>query len=511
VPSDRISVLSLRERAAERLLNLMNRVTGGRGTKISARVEDWIHYGHHLKIGIGVPSAGKGKFTRKQNEMHLGTTACSPVHAVAAQERSTQLDDLRLKRVAVTTLFGMATHAYPSSVAECVCGRAGHVTDVTHLECDLETVVEVLESLQEISRDEWNTLTDGNPFLSHQFLHGLHTSGCASARTGWRPRFLVIRREGRVEAAMILYAKYHSRGEYVFDHAWAQAYEQNGVDYYPKLVSAVPFTPVTGPRLLASSDADKTVLVHAAVQFAQESGVSSLHVLFPSESDVEILRSAGLLLRESVQFHWVNHEYKTYEQFLGSMTREKRKKIKQDNRRVADAGVTFRPVTGEAITKEDLDFFYTCYKRTYESHYSSPYLTKSFFAEIQKTMSRNLLLIIAEQGGEPIAVALNFVGPDAMYGRYWGTTKFVSGLHFELCYMQAIAYCIETSIPVFEGGAQGEHKLSRGLEPTPTWSAHWIADVRFESAIEEFLGRETAYMNDYIDELTERAPFKRAP
>lgn len=375
----------------------------------------------------------------------------------------------------------------------------------------METVVEVIESLEDISHDEWNALTEGNPFVSHQFLHQLHTSGCASTRTGWRPRFLVIRRQGRVEAAMILYAKYHSRGEFVFDHAWAHAYERNGLDYYPKLVSSVPFTPVTGPRLLASNDADKALLVQAAVQFATESGVSSLHVLFPSASDVEILRDAGLLLRESVQFHWVNHDYETYEQFLYSMTREKRKKIKQDNRKVAEAGVTFRRVTGDAITKADLDFFYTCYKLTYENHYSSPYLTKAFFVELQKSMGGNLLLIIAEQHGAPIAVALNVVGPDAMYGRYWGTTKFVSGLHFELCYMQAISYCIKASIPVFEGGAQGEHKLSRGLEPTPTWSAHWIADARFESAIQEFLGQETAHINEYIDELTERAPFKRAP
>ncbi len=375
----------------------------------------------------------------------------------------------------------------------------------------MNTVVEVLESLQAIPQDEWNSLTDGNPFVSHQFLHGLHTSGCASSRTGWAPRYLVIRRGDRVAGAMLLYAKSHSRGEYVFDHAWANAYHQNGLEYYPKLVSAVPFTAVTGPRLLAKNEADKAILLQAAVQFAQESGVSSLHLLFPSASDVDVMRKAGLMLREGVQFHWLNAGYETFEQFLSSMTREKRKKIKQDHRRVCDAGVTFRRIVGNAITEADLDFFYTCYALTYESHMSSPYLTKAFFAQIQSSMGENMLLIIGEQDGEPIASALNFIGPDAMYGRYWGTTKFVSGLHFELCYMQAISYCIDASIPVFEGGAQGEHKLSRGLQATPTWSAHWIADTRFENAIQEFLSQETAQMNEYIDELTERAPFKRGP
>lgn len=373
----------------------------------------------------------------------------------------------------------------------------------------METVVEVLDSLEFIPPNEWNSLTDGNPFVSHTFLHALHTSGCASSRTGWSPRYLVIRRAGRVAAAMLLYAKSHSRGEYVFDHAWAQAYQSHGLHYYPKLVSAVPFTAVTGPRILANSRADKSLLVQAAIQFARESGVSSLHLLFPSADDVDVIRTAGLMLREGVQFHWLNKDYETFDQFLASMTRDKRKKVKQDRRRVFDAGVTFRPVSGDAVTKFDLDFFYTCYGLTYENHYSSPYLTRAFFDEIQASMGENMLLIVAERAGTPIASALNFVGSGAMYGRYWGTTEFVSGLHFELCYMQAISYCINAGISVFEGGAQGEHKLSRGLEATPTWSAHWVADKRFEHAIQDFLSQETAQMDEYIDELAARAPFKQ--
>jgi predicted N-acyltransferase len=375
----------------------------------------------------------------------------------------------------------------------------------------LEDLIEVVDSLDGVPVEAWNALADGNVFVSHQYLHALHTTGCASKRTGWAPRYLILRRSGVLTGAMLLYAKTHSRGEYVFDHSWAEAYERNGVPYYPKLTSAVPFTPVTGPRILAMTTADKAVLVQAAVQLAQAANISSIHVLFTDPGDVDAYKSAGFLLREGVQFHWLNEGYKTFDDFLISLTREKRKKIKQDHRRVADAGVTFRRVASDAITLDDLDFFYTCYKLTYENHFSSPYLTKAFFAQIQLSMSQNLLLIIAEQGGKPIAAALNFVGPGAMYGRYWGTTKFVSGLHFELCYMQAISYCIDASIPVFEGGAQGEHKLSRGLQATPTWSAHWIADVRFEDAIRAFLSQETAHMNEYIDELTERAPFKRVP
>ena len=382
-------------------------------------------------------------------------------------------------------------------------GASLHFDLESHLE-----IVEILGSLDEIASDEWNALTDGNPFVSYQFLHQLHVSGCASAQTGWSPCYLILRRHEKVVGAMLLYKKYHSRGEYVFDHAWAQAYAHHGLQYYPKMLSAVPFTAVTGPRLLAVNEADKRKLVQAALQFAGASDISSLHFLFPSAGDLDVLTKCGFMLREGVQFHWVNHKYESFEHFLAAMSRDKRKKIKQDHRRVADAGVTFRRVTGTDIQFADMEFFYKCYALTYDSHFSTPYLSKAFFEEIRITMGASLVLILAEQGGIPIAAALNFVGPEAMYGRYWGTTSFISGLHFELCYMQAISYCIDMSIPIFEGGAQGEHKLSRGLEATPTWSAHWIADERFEHAIHEFLKEEGAHMNQYIDELSERSPFK---
>jgi predicted N-acyltransferase len=371
------------------------------------------------------------------------------------------------------------------------------------------TEVEVIETLDGISEQEWNALTDGNPFTSHRFLSTLHATGCASRRTGWAPRYLVIRSGRTLVAAMILYAKNHSRGEYVFDYAWAHAYEQNGVPYYPKLVSAVPFTAVTGPRLLARNAGDRKLLARAAIQVALQTDASSIHVLFPSREDAEALRGEGFMMREGVQFHWLNTGYDSFEQFLESMTREKRKKVRQDRKHVLAAGVTYRRLRGAEIDAADLDFFYECYKLTYQNHHSSPYLTPSFFREIRRTMADSLFLVIAELDGEPIAAALNFVGPDGMYGRYWGTMQFISGLHFETCYMQAIEYCIEQGIAAFEGGAQGEHKLARGLLPTPTWSAHWIADQRFASAIEEFLERETEHMNDYIDELDQHAPFKK--
>lgn len=371
------------------------------------------------------------------------------------------------------------------------------------------TEVEVIDSLDEIGEQEWDALTDGNPFTRYLFLHTLHATGCASRRTGWAPRYLVIRTGGKLAAAMILYAKNHSRGEYVFDYAWAHAYEQNGVPYYPKLVSAVPFTAVTGPRLLARNAGDRELLARAAIQVAIQTEASSIHVLFPTREDALALQAAGFMMREGVQFHWLNTGYESFEQFLESMTREKRKKVRQDRKHVLAAGVTYRRLRGGEISKADLDFFYECYRSTYHAHHSSPYLTPGFFREIRSSMADSLFLVIAEQNGEAIACALNFVGPDGMYGRYWGTTQFISGLHFETCYMQAIEYCIEHAIPAFEGGAQGEHKLARGLLPTPTWSAHWIADRRFASAIEEFLERETEHMNDYIDELDQHAPFKK--
>lgn len=366
----------------------------------------------------------------------------------------------------------------------------------------------VVDTIAELDREEWQRLAGANPTLGYDFLNALHATGCASPASGWSPRYLLMRRDGVLVGAMPLYAKTHSRGEYVFDHAWAEAFHHHGLRYYPKLLSAVPFTPVTGARLLAHSAEDKRTLAQVALQVAQSLGVSSLHILFPQEEDRQIFADAGYLLREGVQFHWENPGYADFEAFLATLKPDKRKKLRQDKRRVADAGVTFRHLAGRDISDSVIELFYHCYLATYAAHYSSPYLTLAFFRTLLAKAPETLMIVLAERAGTPIAAALNLVGGNVMYGRYWGTTEFVSGLHFETCYVQAIEYCIRQGIAKFEGGAQGEHKMARGLVPVPTWSAHWIADPQFSGAIAEFLERETDAINQYIDELGEHAPFK---
>lgn len=366
----------------------------------------------------------------------------------------------------------------------------------------------IIDSLAEIDPAQWQALAGDNPTLSYAFLHALHETECASPRTGWSPRYLILQRDGVLHGAMPLYLKEHSRGEYVFDHAWADAFHRNGIPYYPKLLSAIPFTPVSGSRMLARTAADRLLLARAALQVAQQMGTSSLHVLFPNDDDREALAAAGYMLREGVQFHWENKAYPDMDAFLATMKMEKRKKLRQDRRRVADAGIHFEHLAGSAITDDVLRFFYSCYVLTYQAHYSKPYLSLAFFQRLLAEMPEQLMIVLAKRGDTPVAVALNLVGGNVMYGRYWGAQEFVSGLHFETCYVQSIEYCINQGIASFEGGAQGVHKMSRGLVPTPTWSAHWIADQRFADAIADFLAQETASMDDYIDELNEHAPFK---
>lgn len=373
-----------------------------------------------------------------------------------------------------------------------------------------EAEFSIIDSLESVDEAQWQAIAGDNPTLAYAFLHALHDTRCASAQTGWTPRYLVMHRDGALAAAMPLYLKDHSRGEYVFDHAWADAFHRNGIPYYPKLLSAVPFTPVTGGRLLASTPEDRHLLARAALQVARQLETSSLHILFPDEQDRQALQAAGFMLREGVQFHWENPGYADFDAFLAGFKMEKRKKIRQDRRRVQDAGITFEHLAGRDITPDVLRFFYSCYVSTYHAHFSKPYLTLKFFERLLDEVPDSLMIVLAKRGEQPVAVALNLVGGNIMYGRYWGTQEFVSGLHFETCYVQSIEYCIKHGIARFEGGAQGEHKMSRGLVPTPTWSAHWIADERFADAIADFLTQETAAMNQYIDELAEHVPFKPA-
>ncbi|AYY59650.1 GNAT family N-acetyltransferase [Burkholderia multivorans] len=379
----------------------------------------------------------------------------------------------------------------------------------------------ILSSPAEVAADEWNALlardAQPTPFLRHEFLDALHVARCAVDETGWSPHFVTLTdaRTGRLAAAAPVYAKQHSYGEYVFDWAWADAYQRNGLSYYPKLLCAVPFTPVQGTRLLAVDDDARRRLAATLLAFAEQSDASSLHVLFPTGDEARLLESMGMMLREGVQFHWINDGYRHFDDFLGTLEQKKRKNIRAERRKVHDAGVTFRRLTGERITDADWRFFTRCYRQTYREHYSSPYLNLDFFRAIGATMPENLLLVIAEADGQPIASALAVYrrgehGGGTLYGRYWGAIEHVPCLHFETAYYQLLEFCIEAGLDTFEGGAQGEHKLARGFLPTVTHSAHWLAHPAFADAVAHFLERETEHIHAYVDELREHDPFRRS-
>jgi len=370
--------------------------------------------------------------------------------------------------------------------------------------------LEIAASPSKITAAEWNRLAGDDPFLRHEFLSALHETGCATPETGWTPQFLLLRERGRLVAAAPLYLKTHSYGEYVFDWAWADAYYRHGLHYYPKLLSAVPFTPVGGARMLAESDSLRARLVDAALALARELGLSSLHCLFPPPDEAGLMAARGMMLRQGVQFHWTNRGYADFEAFLGGMSHDKRKKIRQERRRVREAGIAFEWREGTGIGDAGWRFFTRCYRQTYRDHHSTPYLNLEFFERIGRTMPENLLLIMVLRGGRPIAASLNVHNGRRLFGRYWGTIEHHPALHFETCYYQVIEYCIARGIGTFEGGAQGAHKMARGLLPVETRSAHWLAHPQFSAAVDEFLARESRGMAHYIDELAEHSPFKRA-
>ncbi|MCC7487804.1 MAG: N-acetyltransferase [Burkholderiales bacterium] len=369
--------------------------------------------------------------------------------------------------------------------------------------------VEIIDSLASVAAADWNRLAGGEPFLSHEFFSALHESGCATPTTGWTPQFLLLRGKDGIAAAMPLYLKDHSYGEYVFDWAWADAYHRHGLEYYPKLLSAVPFTPVTGPRVLGASPHDRDRLVAAALGLARSLRVSSLHCLFPTRDEAERLRAHGMILRHAVQFHWSNPGYAGFEEFLGAFTHDKRKKIRQERRKVTQAGISFEWREGTEITEGHWAFFNRCYRQTYREHHSTPYLNLEFFLRIGRTLPRHLVLVVAHRGARPVGAALFVRAGDRLCGRSWGAVEHHPALHFETCYYQAIEYCIARRIGAFEGGSRGEHKMARGLMPVETFSAHWLARPQFARAIEEFLAREASGIARYVDELAERNPFRR--
>jgi len=364
--------------------------------------------------------------------------------------------------------------------------------------------------LASIAAGAWDAIAGGQPFLRHAFLSALHDSGCASPATGWTPSFLTAWRGGALEGAIPLYAKTHSRGEYVFDWSWAAAYRRYGHRYYPKLVAAVPFTPVSGPRILATDAAVRRALVDAALARVADGSHSSLHVLFTAGGEADELDRRGLVPRRGVQFHWRNAGWGDFDEFLGSFSHDKRKKVRQDRRRLAAQGIGFERRPGSTLTSGDWAFFVRCYETTYRAHDAVPYLTRDCFERIGAALGDDIVMVLGSRAGRPLCAALDVTDGRTLWGRYWGAVEPVPGLHFEACYYQAIEHCLAHGIGVFEGGAQGAHKLARGLDPVVTRSSHAIGDPAFARAIAEACANERAEVAQAVDELEEARPYKAA-
>ncbi len=376
--------------------------------------------------------------------------------------------------------------------------------------------LEILDRLSDLPASEWNALLprDAGPFLRHEFLSTLEETGCVGGNTGWQVAHLVLKGGEKLLGAMPLYLKQHSYGEFVFDWSWAQAYEQQGMQYFPKALCAIPFTPVQGSRILSASHVDTNVvkqqLIAGLKTLVLQNNLSSAHILFPYSSEINSLVEQGFMLRDSVQFHWHNQGFENFEQFLAALTMKRRKNIRREREQVARELISFRHVSGKSSTDADWEFFYRCYANTYLEHRSNPYLSEKFFKLWAHRMPESLHLIIAERSGNPIAASMLVVDPTSSkaYGRYWGAIEHVPCLHFETAYYQAIEYCISKNIQTFEGGAQGEHKMARGFLPTTIQSAHFIADPQFAKAVQHFLDREHQGIGAYVDELAEHSPLK---
>ena len=371
--------------------------------------------------------------------------------------------------------------------------------------------IEVHDSIADLDAHDWNQLAgDRYPFLRHEFLNAAEQSGSVSAETGWVPRHIGIYGPGEtLIAAMPLYEKTHSWGEFVFDWNWAQAYQQAGIAYYPKLVSAAPFTPAQGKRLLTGEPELAAMLLQKAVKFAQEGEYSSLHVLFPVAEELPVLESAGLKLRKDCQFHWHNSDYRNFDEFLGEFSSAKRKKARRDRRHVAEEGITFRWLDGHQLDESVWSDVYALIANTFMQRGSLPYYNLEFFLEISKQLPENILVVLAERKNEPVATAVFYRSPDTLYGRYWGSNTDVNALHFETCYYQGIEFCIANGIQNFEPGTQGEHKISRGFTPETTWSAHWLARPEFSNAVGRYLHQEQRHIDHYIDAVNQHSPFRR--
>ena len=388
--------------------------------------------------------------------------------------------------------------------------------------CAQEVEIRIIGSLSEIDATEWDACAcpeavDGarpnDPFTTHRFLKALEDSGSVGAGTGWQPQYLTARIEGQIIAVAPLYAKSHSQGEYIFDHSWAHAYERAGGRYYPKLQIAVPHTPATGRRFLTRpgfEEAGFAALVQGAVQLTEKNGLSSLHATFCTDEEAARAQEFGMMARKSQQFHWRNQGYPDFDAFLNTLSSRKRKNMRKERATAQAFGGTIETFTGDDLRPEHWDAFWVFYQDTGARKWGQPYLTRRFFDIAQEVLRDDMALVLAERDGQWITGALNFIGADALYGRYWGCIEHHSCLHFELCYYQAIDIAIAMGLRTVEAGAQGEHKLARGYLPTPTWSLHWMRDPGFSRAVGEYLEAERAAVDEEIEVLTEYGPFKKA-
>lgn len=365
--------------------------------------------------------------------------------------------------------------------------------------------------ISEIGATIWNSLcpTD-NPFTRYEFLYALENSDSVCAKTGWQPFHLQLQDNGITIAVMPLYLKQHSYGEYVFDWAWADAYQRHGLDYYPKLVCAIPYSPVMGPRLLTRQD-PKPLLAIVKMQLpslCEKLSANSFHLLFPTDSETLELSHPNLMVRKGCQYQWFNRDYENFTHFLEHFSSRKRKNVKKERRKVTDQAITHIQFSGHEISHEMIHQFYEFYRMTYLKRGREAYLTKDFFFQLQETMPENLLLVVAMKDEQAVAAALSLKDSDTLYGRYWGCFDEYDSLHFETCYYQGIDYCIEHKLKRFDSGAQGEHKIQRGFEPVPTWSVHYVKEVGFNQAINRFVDEERTAIDQQIEELSSFLPFK---
>lgn len=374
--------------------------------------------------------------------------------------------------------------------------------------------IKTIDSLRHVSAEQWNHIAGEQfPFGRYEFLIALENNGAVGKEFGWIPHFFLAYDENKLVGALPAYIKFNSYGEFVFDWAWADAYQQNGLRYYPKLVTSIPYTPATGPRLLIKSQQQykeiADALTEAALQFAQKNQLSSYHCLFTSQRDTEYFKNhPEFMMRLGCQFHWSNNSYTSFTHYLEHLTSKKRKQIKRERRIVKEQEIEFEILNGNDASDEHWDIYHRFYESTFERKSGMATLSKKFFKEIAHTMPENIVLVLAKQKNEYVASAFNLKGTDTLYGRHWGCFEEFDNLHFEACYYQGLEYCIDNRLQHFEPGAQGEHKIARGFMPTKTWSAHWIAHPQFSESIKHFLNHETQGMLTYIDELNQHSPFK---